>query len=147
MTQFINVSVSDNVTGGLRALSDRVNDMQTVFADIGEYLLLSHSERWARQESPEGRGWKELDRDYLQSKRKRESRGRNKILVLNEYLREGLRYQASNTTLEFGTDSEYGRTHHQGDDSRNIPARPWLGVSDEDNQEISAILSEWLMSV
>jgi phage virion morphogenesis protein len=144
MTRFINVSVSDGVTGGLQALSERVNDMQTVFADIGEYLLLSHSERWDRQESPEGRGWKELDKDYLQSKRKRASRGRNKILVLDEYLRSGLRYQATDTMLEFGTNSEYGARQQFG--GGGIPARPFLGISAEDNQEISAILSDWLMS-
>ena len=145
MTRFIDVDVSDGVTGGLRALSERVNDMQTVFADIGEYLLLSHSERWDRQESPEGRGWKELSTDYLNSKRKRQSRGRNKILVLDEYLRSGLRYQATDTMLEFGTNSEYGARQQFG--GGGIPARPFLGISDEDNQEISAILSDWLMSV
>jgi phage virion morphogenesis protein len=142
MTRFINVSVSDNVTGGLRALSEKLNNMQIVYEDIGTHLLTSHKDRWEAQESPEGQGWQPLSDKYLQSPKKRQSRGRNQILVLNEYLREGLRYQASDTTLEFGTDSEYGARQHFG--GGGIPARPWLGISAEDETEISAILSDWL---
>lgn len=119
-------------------------DLATPFADIGEYLLLAHDDRFQAQESPTGEAWASLSPDYAASKRKQESRGSDSILVLNFYLRSMLRYQASSTELVFGTDRVYGATHQYGDDTRGIPARPFLGISDKDEAEILAILMDWM---
>jgi phage gpG-like protein len=56
-----------------------------------------------------------------------------------------LNYQSSHSSgLQFGTDKVYGATHQFGDATRNITARPFLGVSDEDETAILDIVNEWL---
>ncbi|WP_241085742.1 phage virion morphogenesis protein [Candidatus Vondammii sp. HM_W22] len=47
-------------------------------------------------------------------------------------------------SLEFGTDRKYGATHQLGDQERGIPARPFLGIDDQDRDEILAILQRHL---
>lgn len=131
----------------LDAFIRRAQNLKPVYADIGEYMLLAHRERWAKQVSPEGAPWAPLSEDYKKSKRKRTSRGRDKILVLDEYLRGRLRYKASHAGINFGTDLVYANTHQFGRDlpnGRRIPARPFLGIAKEDNGAIMDILSDWL---
>ena len=55
-----------------------------------------------------------------------------------------MRYHATTDRLEFGTDRKYGATHQFGDPRRNIPARPFLGLSDDDHREVLDILQEHL---
>ncbi|MCO1337222.1 phage virion morphogenesis protein, partial [Microbulbifer sp. OS29] len=73
-----------------------------------------------------------------------------KVLTLSGLLRNTLRYQVQGTELLFGTDRPYGAVHQfgatQGQFGKtkrggpipwgNIPARPWLGTSAEDDREI-----------
>ncbi len=75
---------------------------------------------------------------------KRKKRNADLVLVLDGFLRGGLRYQAGNQSLEFGTDDIKAATHQFGDDDRNIPERPFLGISKADELEILAILGDHL---
>lgn len=43
------------------------------------------------------------------------------------------RYVAGADSVAVGTNEAYGPTHQFGDDNRNIPARPFLGLSDADD--------------
>lgn len=129
-------------TDALRRLAVAGGDMEPAFRDIGEALLNSHQERFERQESPDGDRWEPLSDRYLARKKK----NRDKILILEGDLRDLLRYQASQDALELGTDRIYGASHQFGDDSRGIPARPFLGLSDDDQQIVLDILSDHLKS-
>ncbi|MFC1508036.1 phage virion morphogenesis protein, partial [Pseudomonadota bacterium] len=117
----------------LNELLVRGQNLKPAFQDIGEMLLLSHNERWAKQESPDGQPWQSLSEDYKKRKKKNQSL----ILVLNQHLGRELNYQAQPQSFEFGTNYEYGAIHHFGGSSdmrpqnAAIPARPWLGVSDD----------------
>lgn len=123
-------------------------DLRPAFRDIGELLLLSHDERWTRQESPDGTPWVPLSDNYA----KRKKRNSDLILVLNRHLSRELVYDVSEQRFEFGTNYEYGAIHHFGGSpemrpqNAAIPARPWLGASDEDLQEIANILADHLMT-
>lgn len=129
----------------LNRFIQRAQNLKPVFSDIGEMLLLSHRERWDDEVAPDGTPWEQLSDKYKASKRKRESNGHDKILVLDTFLRDdGLSYSAAHSGLEFGTDKIYGATHQFGDPDRNIPARPFLGISDDDETEILEIISVWL---
>ena len=64
--------------------------------------------------------------------------------MLDEFLRDLLHYQADADSLQFGHEPMYGATHQFGDPRRNIPARPFLGISEEDEREITEILAEHL---
>lgn len=123
----------------LGRLRDAGANMRTVFADIGEYLLQSHEARWGKQESPEGVPWQPLSERY----RLRKAKNPDKILVLDGYL-ELLHYDATDEGLALGTGRVYGATHQFGDEERGIPARPFLGLSAEDETEVLDLLSGWL---
>ena len=65
-----------------------------------------------------------------------------KILQDRGTLHDTLRYQASASGVEIGTDRIYGATHQFG--RGNIPARPFLGLSAGDRQDILAIVRDHL---
>lgn len=116
------------VLRALKELSRRGGSAEPAMKAIGEDWQRSHRRRFDAQVSPEGQPWEPLDEAY----RKRKKKHQNEILVLNTYLRDTLRYETGPDSLEFGTDRVYGATHQFGDDARGIPARPWLGLSEDD---------------
>ena len=111
---------------------------------IGEHLIESHERRFAEQKDPQGQPWAPLSRAYLESERKKRSRGPDLILVLNRYLASTFRYTAGEDELLFGTDRIYGAAQQFGVPARNIPARPFLGISSGDGASISDIVSDFL---
>ncbi|UTV30170.1 phage virion morphogenesis protein [Photobacterium atrarenae] len=139
---------------GQDLIQERINqllqagaNLQPAFQDIGEMLLISHDERWSRQVSPDGEPWQPLSENYKVRKKKHQ----DLILVLNQHLNRELNYQATPQSFEFGTNYEYGAIHHFGGSpemrpqNAAIPARPWLGVSQDDIEEIYDILGDFLM--
>lgn len=86
--------------------------------NMGEYLLIAHDQRWASQTSPDGQPWAPLSPAYLESKKK----NRDKILVLDGYLKNTLRYQVNGGELLFGSNRVYAAIHHFGG-TIDMPAR------------------------
>ncbi|RMG59198.1 MAG: phage virion morphogenesis protein [Gammaproteobacteria bacterium] len=122
----------------LRRLQEAGGDLEDAFAEIGELLLRTHRRRFEEQKDPEGNAWLPLKESTLRRKKK----NADKVLIESGNLMETLRYRVGADRLEFGTDRIYGATHQFGDDSRNIPARPFLGISPEDEADIEAIITE-----
>lgn len=145
---------SDLPSTALRRAMELLGDITPVFRDFGEHLLISHDERFRRQVSPSGAPWAPLSPEYAATKK----RNANRILVLDGYLSQTLRYSASSDGLEFGTDRPYGAVHHfgaaQGAFGRtrrggpiprgDIPARPWLGISADDERALVDITQDHL---
>lgn len=125
----------------LGRLADVGARLRPVFASIGEALLLSHEERWDRQVDPEGAPWQPLSEPYRERKRKKGKP--DKILVLDQHLKN-LDYDATDDGLLFGTPWIYGATHQFGALERGIPARPFLGLSEDDRQMVLEVLQEEL---
>ena len=166
----LKITIDDQaIREALERLIERGTGLEPAFRDIGEYLDLATRERFDRQQSPDGTPWEPLsDRTLLgrmrkgvkrsrgQKRRRLTTRGGNtkmsaiarlvqaSILVESGDLRNTLRYHATADSLEFGTDREYGATHQFGAPDRNIPARPFLGVSPEDEDEFLRILRRHL---
>ncbi len=132
----------EEVEKRLRELRQAGGDMRLLHQDIGEYLQLSARGRFDAQVDPEGNPWTPLSPRY--ARRKARKGGGEEILVLSTFLRDQLAYQADSDGLEFGTNRIYGPTHQFGDPDRNIPARPFLGLSDEDETEILNLALEHL---
>lgn len=131
---------SQQVADAVAKVERLYGNLEEPFQDIGEYLINAHHERFRLQQSPDGEPWAPLSEGY----RKRKKRNQDLILVLNGYLRDMPRYQATPQALMFGTDRIYGATQQFGDDSRGIPARPWLGLSPDDRREVMAILDGYM---
>lgn len=120
--------------GRLRDVGAR---LRPAFAAIGEALLLSHEERWDRQVDPDGQPWQPLSERYRERKRKKGKP--DKILVLDQHLKN-LAYDATDEGLLFGTPWPYGATHQFGAPERGIPARPFLGLDEDDRAMVLDVL-------
>ncbi len=122
----------------LRAVT---GDLKPVFRDLGEALLNSTRDRFATFTSPSGQGWAALSPAY----QKRKKQNKDKILTLRGYLRGTLAYQVTDNALLVGTPNQtYAATHQFGAPARNIPARPFLGISAHDRDTIEDTLRDHL---
>lgn len=126
------------IANKLKRMVDAGEDLEPAFIDIGESLLNSTHDRFDNMEDPDGNPWVSLYVDYKNRKKK----NKDKILVLDGYLRDTLAYNTNSQGLELGTNLIYGATHQFGDDDRGIEARPYLGINADDETEIIAILND-----
>lgn len=141
-TEAINIEVVDRETrDGLRVLQDHLGNLRPFYLDIGEALLNSTRERFTTQTAPDGSPWAPLSDDY----KKRKKKHPDLILTLNGYLRGTLGYSATKDELRIGTPMIYGAAHQFGRAEINLPARPFLGLSDEDSTMILDALADWLL--
>ena len=142
----------------LSGLVDAINDPSPLLAELGEYGLRSTRARFKTQTAPDGTAWAALQPWYQKEKR----RNKNRILALNGYLRGQMTWQlVGDRTVEIGSNLPYAAVHQFGATikpraakvlmfrghvakSVTIPARPYLGLSDEDRSEIVERALEWL---
>ncbi|AKO45687.1 phage virion morphogenesis protein [[Haemophilus] ducreyi] len=132
---------------------------KAMFGEMGETLLEIHIIRFTQQQAPDGTPWQPLDsKKYNQ----------DKILTLHGDLRGTLRYQADNQGVVFGSDRPYAAIHQFGGTikpqnnkmlklgtgnntsyarSTIIPARPWLGLSADNEQRLIEIARNHLENV
>ena len=118
---------------------------KAVFNAIGEELLLSTDARFDSQTDPDGRPWEPLNAKYAEWKRA--FHGHDRILKLRGYLRDTLRYQATDVSVAIGSNRVYSAIHQFGgqtgrEHKTTIPARPYLGVSDDDVAAILEIIED-----
>lgn len=140
--------------GALKKLAAAGGDMTPVMRDIGEHLLNTTRERFNAQQSPGGTPWAPLSAATKARKR----RNRNKILTERGFLRGNLAYRADATSVVIGSPSIYAGTHQFGAEKGafgtassghpipwgTIPARPFLGLSDDDSDEVTSLVTEFL---
>lgn len=145
----------------LSGLVDAINDPSPLLAELGEYGLRSTRARFKTQTAPDGTSWAALQPWYQKEKR----RNKNRILALNGYLRGQMTWQlVGDRTVEIGSNLPYAAVHQFGATikpraakvlmfrghvakSVTIPARPYLGLSDEDRSEIVGRTLEWLQRI
>ena len=149
---------------GEEALLDRLENLSEVdaaaaMAEIGEALRTSTLERFDTGTDPEGRRWRTSIRAGASG---------GKTLVKSGQLKSSIHAESSEKGVAVGTNKIYAATHQLGDSGRaikakdggllrfkigdrwiakkevrvSIPARPFLGVSEEDMREISRIMDE-----
>jgi phage virion morphogenesis protein len=144
----------DISTEGATAVSDvlttlvkNLDNLAPALGNVGEHLMLTHRDHFDEQSSPDGTPWQALSPDYA----KRKKKNKDKILRLNDILRDTLAYNVGDESLEFGTNMEYGAIHQFGGTSdmvprlAAIPARPFLGLSDDDEKEVILVLGKFIL--
>jgi phage virion morphogenesis protein len=148
--EFDNSQVLAAIRGALAELADP----RPMLLDIGEGLVNSTRDRFSAQRGPDGQAWQTLSPRYLETK----SPNPGKILQRRGDLVRQIFPQVQGTTLLVGTDRVYGAVHQFGalkgkfgKTKRgapipwgDIPARPFLGVSDDDANEIIATARDHL---
>ncbi len=153
----INLSVdSHQVLDAIDRLLERVENPKPAFWEIAGYLERRHLERFNQEVDPDGNPWEEL----APATKKQKNKGYyvdgvlvplrspdRTLLGLQWNLQDQIVTDADTYSAMFGigNDSEqYAPTHHFGDPRRNIPARPLLGIGDEDEAEVLAILTQFI---
>lgn len=147
------------IVAQLREASERLDDMKPVYEDIGEHLTQSHRQRFQQGVAPDGSAWAPKSPVTLEIYRRRGDRADPRPLIgPSGRLSTELSYLATGESVEFGSNLIYSSVMQTGaakgafgSDSRgrpipwgNIPARVWLGLSDQDERDIIDITDEHL---
>jgi phage virion morphogenesis protein len=141
----------------MERLAARAKDMTTVLRGIGEYLVGTTQDRFKTQTAPDGTPWQPLQAWYQREK----PQNADKILTLRGHLRNTLHWQVIPDELLVGSSLEYAAIHQFGGEiqakkgralslrgrfvtSVTIPARPYLGISPADGQEVEGLVADYL---
>ncbi|WP_439291528.1 phage virion morphogenesis protein [Lonepinella koalarum] len=132
----------------LQDIAGQLRNPRLLFGVLGETLKKIHTERFKQQVDPSGRTWQPLSPLTLSEKRG------TKILRERGQLADTLAYNYNDRTLEFGSGLLYAPVHQFGATVRPkkgkmlktkgehflrkamIPARPWLGVNSQNEQQL-----------
>lgn len=153
------VSLSADFSGLVNRLKGKAKALQDKTAPLQRcavILLRTTSERFRRQVSPGGTPWKELSL-YTIKQRRKGPKANLKPQILRDTGRllnslsgagpEAIKRIRANV-LEFGTNVNYGWTHQAGRQAMGripaVPARPFLGITDEDQRAFARIFSDWI---
>lgn len=128
----------DKVVG--KASSKMGDTKKALMASIGEALVSSTLKRFDAEEGPDGKPWQPSKRAAAES---------GKTLTNTARLRKSIDYAATASMVMVGSNVVYARIHQMGGKAGKghkltVPARPYLGVSKEDMEEVKAILAEFL---
>ena len=163
MSISLNIEVNDhNVQNLLADTQRRLQNMSPAFKNIGEYMIRQREELFRDEKAPDGTPWTPLAQSTLNSifrKKKRSKKAalrsvtNKKILTQDHHLRRTV-YRAASDHVVVGPDKTsqaYAAIHQFGGKAGRgrkvlIPARPHLGVNDEDKKEFIEIIREHLIS-
>jgi phage virion morphogenesis protein len=145
----VNINV-DTAAAALDYVSAKLSPegQKLLLSDIGEYVLRSTRDRAVDQVDPDGHRWRALEPSYARWKAKK----RPGVPILkfdNHMLGDQLSWQLDgDSAVLVGTNAIYGAVHQFGsrDPNRGIPARPWLGISADDSDEIVALTRDHLLA-
>ncbi|RIK92491.1 MAG: phage virion morphogenesis protein [Proteobacteria bacterium] len=157
MTAALHITIDDAaVKGALTRLIAAGQSLHAPMDEIGASLLASTQQRFEEGKSPTGTPWKPSIRA---------SRDGGVTLVDRGHLSDSMTHRASDTEVEVGTNVLYAAVHQFGatinaktskglrfkigdkfitKQSVTIPARPFLGISEDDAAEIQEILADHL---
>ncbi|SHF45833.1 phage virion morphogenesis (putative tail completion) protein [Desulforamulus putei DSM 12395] len=159
---------SIRLEGDVRKLMKKLRGLENVDLKgagltLAEALRTSTRERFQQQKSPEGKPWKKSIRAIQEG---------GATLTDSAGLKNSIKSTADSTGFAVGTNKVYARTHQFGEKGRKvtiraktsrglifqvggrwirkkqvtvnikIPARPFLGISEEDMQEIRGTLED-----
>ena len=158
---FITISVED---AAARAMLNKLGQMDTapLMRRLGERIQAWTQDRFDanQQQAPDGTPWAKLNPKYAQNKPRHLQ---NRKLTLSGHLRKSIRWQLLDSqSVLVGTNVKYAAIHQFGGTIRpkkgkalafggrfvqsvTIPARPYLGISEQDNKEIREIIKGWVL--
>ncbi|TVU88302.1 phage virion morphogenesis protein [Vreelandella titanicae] len=141
----INVS-SEAVERAITELLQKGEDLTAPMKSIGEEMINRTQQRFRDKEAPDGTPW--ADNSPVTEKRK----GHGRVLEgeSNE-LSEQFSYSAASDSVEWGSLMVYAAMQNFGGTKAefphlwgDIPGREFIGLSDDDEDEVLAILADHL---
>ena len=156
----IDITLEDTqVVTAINRMIHAGTDLTPVLRDIGEHLLNTTRERFRDEEGPDGEAWMPLS----ETTKARKTRNIDKVLTEDGHLAGTLDYLVMGNELLIGSPRIYASTHQFGAlkgqfgfaafDTRagafeipwgDIPARPFLGISDDDRSTITDVIGDFL---
>lgn len=149
-TSTISVDYDDrDVQAALERVFKVVSNTKPMMSEIAEYLHERTRDHFDDEQDPDGNPWEPLADSTRQRK---QDQGvpvdrilHGQTLHLRDTIFPFYSKDEAGVSTGPGTDA-YAATHQFGDDRRNIPARPYLGIGAEDEREILEIIEEEILS-
>ncbi len=151
---------NDTVTSGLTRLGAQMGNLTPVMEQIGEYLVMSTKERFEKGTSPEGAKWAPKSAATLAQYGARKSNrvDTRPLFGPSGMLSSQISHEAGPDSLEVGSNLIYAAVQQFGAGKGqfgnmtngspipwgNIPARPFLGISPEDETNILALIADFI---
>jgi len=152
----------DEITAVLDRLQRHLTDMTPVMTELGEILVDSTKQRFTEGVSPTGTKWAPKSQTTIDAYAARGDRVDFRPLFgPTGRLSSEINYQATDSSVEIGSALIQAAVMHFGAGKGafgvdaaghsipwgNIPARPFIGLSDQDRSSIKATVYEWLDGV
>jgi phage virion morphogenesis protein len=130
----------------LHKAAANIGNTKQLMLEIGMAMKGRTVRRFHAGVSPEGEAWKEIQYTRKDTKG-RPRKGKAKPLLDTGRLRNSISVNASVTEVHVGSNVEYARIHQLGGQAGRgkkvtIPARPYLGLSEEDQEEIVNLVKD-----
>lgn len=110
-----------------------------LLGDLGAKMLEQNRNRLTDlKESPDGKPWKKWSSKY------QSTNPPGDLLEESHQLLDSLAVRQGPDAVSVGSDLLYAAVHLLGSEKRNIPARPFLGFSDENMEELGQIATDFL---
>lgn len=135
--------VSLNWGGFDKALGEtahKLGNTQALMKSVGDALVSGTLKRFQDEEEPTGKKW---------AKSKRAAKKDGQTLTDTALLRRSIDYAATSDKVMVGSNLPYARIHQLGGKTGkghkvDMPARPYLGVSEEDMDEVRETVADFL---
>lgn len=118
----------------------KLGDTQALMESVGEALVSGTLKRFQNEEEPTGNKW---------PKSKRAAKEGGQTLTDTALLRRSIDYAATPNKVMVGSNLKYARIHQLGGKTGkghkvDMPARPYLGASKEDMEEVRETMADFL---
>ena len=134
---------------GLSLIESRIKRLscpqRTELLDIIGAEIESQVRRRIQDEktSPDGTDWAAWSDSYAA----RRPEGRTLLMSEDHMLDSITHLTMDKDSIEVGSNMIYAATHQYGDDDRNIPARPYLGISDDNEEDLIDAVDDYLEGI
>jgi len=118
------------------------SDRMQLLRNIGAEVETQTQERFDEQKSPEGKTWQDLAEKTKKYYARKFPGMRRSLLIGEGSLRDSIESQVDDWSVLVGATKVYAATHQFG--RGKIPARPYLGISTSNADEIMAIAQQFL---
>ena len=150
---------NDQITPTLAGVAEALDNPLLLFRDFGDYLVKSTTDRFPTGHAPDGSVWAPKSPATLAAYAARKDRvDRRPLFGPSGALSSTINYEAFNDRVEWGSPMIYAAVQQFGagkgafgQTSRgapipwgNIPARPFLGISPDDEAQLLDIVAEWM---
>jgi phage virion morphogenesis protein len=156
----ITIEIKDDaIAAALARIAAALTDLKPVMRDIGESLIESTKIRFVQGVDPDGSPWAPKSPTTIETYRARgDSVGFRPLIGPTRTLSTTIHYIAGSSQVEVGSSRIQAAVMQQGAakgafgrTSRGapipwgaIPARPFLGLSDEDRAALADLVAKWL---